>query len=65
MARTMGRDTTSHKVISCSAKGKRCVAMDAKKDKWSYDSHSEAEAELMAEAVADRGYILPQWWHKL
>jgi len=51
--------------ISCTSKGKRCIATDKKRNKWVYEAHSEAEAEIITEAVADRGYILPQWWRKL
>lgn len=53
-----------HKVTACTAKGKRCVALDKQRKKWLYDTHSEAEAEIMAEAIADRGYILKQWWRQ-
>ena len=59
----MGQDQVE--IVTCVAKGKRCIAMDKKKDKWSYDAHSEAEAELMVDAVLDRSYILPEWWKKL
>jgi hypothetical protein len=51
--------------ISCTAKGKRCIAMDKKKEKWVYDAHSESEAEMMVDAILDRGYILTDWWRKL
>lgn len=59
------RDGDQHTIMSCTVKGKRCTAMDKKKDKWSYDAHSEAEAELMCDAVSDRGYILPKFWRAL
>lgn len=39
--------------------------MDKKKDKWQYEAHSEAEAEMMVDAVLDRGYVLVAWWRKL
>jgi hypothetical protein len=59
------RDGDQHNVISCTAKGRRCTAMDKKKVKWVYDAHSEAEATLMCDAVNDRGYILPKFWRAL
>lgn len=59
----MGQDQVE--VMTCAAKGKRCVAMDKKKEKWRYDAHSEAEAELMVDAVLDRGYILKKWWSQI
>lgn len=59
------RDGDHHEVITCSAKGKRCTAMDRKRNKWVYDAHSEAEAVLMSDAVNDRGYVLVKFWRSL
>lgn len=59
----MGQDQVE--IVTCVTKGKRCVAMDKKKDKWQYEAHSEAEAEMMVDAVLDRGYVLVAWWRKL
>jgi hypothetical protein len=58
------RDGPSHSVIACTVKGKRCTAIDKKKNKWLYDAHSESEAELMADAVADRGHVYPKFWRQ-
>lgn len=48
----------------CENKGSRCIAKDREGNKWIYQAHSEAEAELTAEAVEERGYITTQWWRK-
>lgn len=50
--------------IACTYKGKRCTAIAKDKSKWVMDVHSEAEAELMCEAVVDRGYVKDEFWRK-
>jgi hypothetical protein len=50
--------------VSCTHKGQRCTAIDKKRNKWVYDAQSDSEAELMSEAVVDRGWIDTKWWSK-
>jgi hypothetical protein len=50
------------KVMSCTQKGKRCTALAKDRTKWIYDAISEVEAELMCEAVADRGWVTSTFW---
>jgi hypothetical protein len=47
---------------SCTYKGRVCTALDKKNKKWKYVAHSEAEAELMSDAVDRRGWVLEKFW---
>ena len=58
----MADNLIRHDIVSCTSKGRTVTALDKKKKKWVFTAHSEAEAELMAEAVVDRGYVFPALW---
>lgn len=52
------------KIIACSHKGKRCTAIAKNKKKWIHDAQSESEAELLIEAVVDRGWVPEEYWRE-
>lgn len=49
-------------VRSCDVRGKTCYVKDKKGKTWKHTAHSEAEADLLAEAVEQRGWITQEYW---
>jgi hypothetical protein len=58
------RDGERVPIVTCTVRGKRLTATSKDKRKWGYVAHSEAEAELMLDAVLDRNYIYPKYWNE-